>query len=450
MLFFVLFLVLLLSPTGCMVDESPAPRSNLGGPVVDPDAPRTLELSLEEAPCTIHVEGFGDVDIEEDYIPNVVACENGNAPMEALKAQAIQARGYIYYKIFVEGSGSVVNSTADQVYQCDYASAEERHFEAARATRAEVLTWQDQIVATFYVAGAVPADQDSGAADQACQGGGGNDPTDTEKWVTYNQGKTGCGIDMTPLGWTPEDCGDNPQNRGCASQNGQACLANRGWGYEQMMPFYYGDDIVIERAGGACGGAYEEPTAQEQYCQDNPDIGATCFDDQQLLICSGGDVDATETCPYGCEDDACIELSEHDQFCADQADDGWYCVSDALRLNCEDGQIGATESCTAGCEDDQCLASGQSEDAGGSQNDNEGDNQGSGGAGDNTPDGEPASLVVTSPGISGGCATTATGPSPPWVLMMLMLVALATTSLISSRRGGRRRRRGRARYSRGH
>ncbi|MBA2665152.1 MAG: SpoIID/LytB domain-containing protein [Bradymonadaceae bacterium] len=228
----------------------------------------TVALPLV-APCTVNVEGFGEVDIEEDYIANVVACENGNAPPEALKAQALQARSFLYYKLFVAKVTTIRNSQADQVYKCSYTTASERHFEAARATRGQFASWNNHIVATFYVAGARPANPDSGEPIVACNGAGGADTTNTERWVTYNWGKSGCGIKMTPLGWVPADCNSNPHNRGCASQNGQACLANRGMGYEDMMRNYYGADIVLERSTGACGGPFVppyEPTVHDTFC----------------------------------------------------------------------------------------------------------------------------------------------------------------------------------------
>ena len=39
------------------------------------------------------------LDIEDDYLPHVVACENDGAGPEALRAQAVAARSYAYYKI---------------------------------------------------------------------------------------------------------------------------------------------------------------------------------------------------------------------------------------------------------------------------------------------------------------------------------------------------------------
>ena len=80
--------------------------------------PRQLEQmssALIPAPCqiTMELEQDGDkiqfdVDVESDpdipfdddisYVLNVVKCEHGSAPLEALKAQAIMARSMIFYR----------------------------------------------------------------------------------------------------------------------------------------------------------------------------------------------------------------------------------------------------------------------------------------------------------------------------------------------------------------
>lgn len=428
---------------GCEFEEPSAERANIGGPVVDPDTRVQRSTLPAEAPCTINVEGYGAVDIEEDYIPNVVACENGNAPMEALKAQAVQARGYIYYKLFVTGEDTVENSTGDQVYQCNYTDAQQRHFEAARATRAEYVRWNDQVVASFYVAGAIPADQQSGAPEDACQGPGGNDPTTTEQFVTYNLGKSGCDIDMTPLGWIPDDndCTRNPQNRGCASQNGQSCLANRGWDYEQMIPYYYGDDIAIERAGGECGGPWIEPTEHNLYCQDQSADGWSCFDDDERVYCAGDQADDAEPCAHECSDGQCVEPpDEFETYCAQEApqDDGWYCVDDTTRVLCEGGEPEATEICSAECENDICQPidpeqnqaqnDGQNSENGAQEPDNAAENQENGSEesehGGDT-DGEGFSLVTESPGVEGGCRQVGvvSGASIAAAVLLLLVVA---------------------------
>src|SRR5436190_8694692 len=60
------------------------------------------------------------VPVEDNYIPNVVWRENGGASYQALKVQAVAARGYMYYKLSQTPNGgkatSIRDGTADQVY----------------------------------------------------------------------------------------------------------------------------------------------------------------------------------------------------------------------------------------------------------------------------------------------------------------------------------------------
>lgn len=409
-------LVVLVTVAGCQFEASNPNRSNAGGPVADPsqDA-RQIQLPLEEAPCTIHVDGFGDVDLEDEYIPNVVACENGNAPMEALKAQAVQARGYAYYKLFVAGADSVVNSQADQVFDCDYTDATDRHFEATESTRGEYLEWNGEIVAPFYVAGAIPAEQSDGSPQQACVGTAGDDPTGTENLVTYNYGLSGCDIEMTPLGWVPDNCNDNPHNRGCASQNGESCLATRGWNYEQMLRFYYGDDIDLEVAGDLCGA--ESDDEADEYCKQQSGDGWSCQTESRRVRCSGDEAAEHHDCAYGCSGGECNSPpTPQDEFCLEETDDdGWKCFDDELRVRCEDDRVVATDHCTRGCDDDRCTSA---DDAGG-DDERDADNEAQMDDGTDT-----VNLVTESTGVDAGCNQLGgTSSLPPVAAVLMLLVA---------------------------
>jgi len=204
-----------------------------------------------EAFCEAQVSGSGTLDVENDYIPQVVACENGGASLEALKAQAVAARTYLYYKL--KRQGSIGDGQGDQVYTCG-ASAGDKHMRAARETSGQVLRYQDVIIAAFYVAGALQSGPD-------CRGGT-NDPTGTEHFVTYNEGKSGDQIEQTSLGWV--DPG-NLENRGCQSQNGAHCLSDEGWDYDSILRYYYGDDIDVTTAKGPCvEGGDDDPPPDEQ------------------------------------------------------------------------------------------------------------------------------------------------------------------------------------------
>ncbi len=401
----------LLLATGCHADTSPLPRQGAAGP--PPEEPRTLQLPLE-APCHVNVQGTGQVHIEDSYVANVVACENGNAPMEALKAQAIQARGYLYYVMLVNGQSTIGDSQSDQVFSCPYATAGPRHFEAARATRGQYLTWGDNIIAPFYVAGAIPANPNDGAPEEACDGAGGNDSTTTQRFVTYNLGLSGCTIEMTTLGWVPDDgdCNRNPRNRGCASQNGQSCLASRGWFYEDMQRFHYGEDIQIRQATGSCGGVSTEPPNYDAYCMRHDDP-SHCVDQTQRVICDGDEATAVEDCSAGCLLGECLTPPEEPE------------TDPCEELDCADG-----------CEEGQCVVDDTviPDDPHDPQDPQDPADPGT--DGDPAGSSPPGALVTRSAGVtSGGCSTAPSYPSP-----LALLVALVGLALISFRRADPRRR----------
>lgn len=381
-----------------------------------------------EAPCTINVEGVGPVDIEEDYIPGVVACENGGAPLEALKAQAVQARSFLYYKIFVQGQTTIRNSTADQVYSCSYRpnGPDAIHRQAAEETRAQYLTWDNSIVAAFYVAGAIPPNPNAADPWGSCMGNGGSDPTSTQRWVTYNRGKTGCNVELTDLGFVPADCRDNPHNRGCASQNGEACLAGLGIGYRDMLKYHYGDDIVLEVGEGRCGAT--PPSAEDQFCIDNGD-GSHCFDAATRIECSGGAASMTEACADGCGEGACL-VPPAPTFCTELAN-GAYCDG-ANAVTCAAAAIAATEACPGGCAGGACVPP-----ATGNNDVIDPPNNGTGGTtgpDDEDPDGPAAApganavppTIGPSPGIDGGCATASGGGGLGALLFALLFSGIGT------------------------
>jgi hypothetical protein len=193
-----------------------------------------------EAICTVDVIGAGTKQVETDYIPHVVACENGAADSEALKAQAVAARSYMHYK--VNNEGSICDGTKCQVYTCAN-KPQQRHYDAAKATAGQVLMWDGVVICAFYVAGAKPSTASCVPLPTD------EDPTGTEKWVTYNEGKSGSDVTQSDLGWV--DPG-NKFNRGCKSQNGAHCLSLKGRPYPEILRFYYGADIQLVTAVGSC------------------------------------------------------------------------------------------------------------------------------------------------------------------------------------------------------
>ncbi len=88
----------------------------------------------------------------EEYLYGVVAYEMSNSfPLEALKAQAVCARGYAAGKIKTSGAYDVVDTTSDQVYK-GYEPAYQRVIQAVNETKRHVLTYNGKIIPTFYSA----------------------------------------------------------------------------------------------------------------------------------------------------------------------------------------------------------------------------------------------------------------------------------------------------------
>lgn len=217
--------------------------------------PPTVHAQFDALP-NISVTGAGQVPTETDYVPNVVHCENGNASFEALKAQAVAARTFAYYKMDLQGF--INDGTGDQVYSCpSRGTAKPIHEQAALATEGEILWVRDNIgvqrdvlIASFYVAGAIP----SGPFDIDNPGvivdAGDPDPTNTEKWVTYPYANDLFGGLNTgsPLGFQGTLANPNWPNRGAKSQNGADFLSDNSVSYLDILKYYYGADIQIRTA----------------------------------------------------------------------------------------------------------------------------------------------------------------------------------------------------------
>ncbi len=191
-----------------------------------------------KAYCTIKVTGKGTLDLEGDYLPHVIQCENGGANLQALKAQAIAARSVAYYAIAT--SGSICDGQGCQVYSCG-ATPNAKQKQAVDETRGIILSHAGLLTYGFFVAG------DSNTSAPSCHGVSGS----TEKYVTYNEGKSGTSVTQTTLGYVgPPGYG---QNRGCMGQWGARCLENsKSYDYKGILRFYYGDDIGMPTMQGSC------------------------------------------------------------------------------------------------------------------------------------------------------------------------------------------------------
>ena len=253
---------------GCAEDESCMYEScNEYGMMSD----FTVQKAPLTAYCTIAVEGYGTVQMETDYVPNTTWCENGNAPEEALKAQSAAARTFAYYKISTGGT-PVKNSQGDQVYKCESrapSAAQLAKCQAAtNATSGYVMTYNNKITAGFYVSGVTTAYRDSNCKPTVSSGQTGW--VSVESYVTYNEGKSGSNITQTKLGWVNAG---NYANRGCMSQNGASCLANKGYEWQNILRYFYGSDIGITKADGNC-------VAEAPKCETKLSQSGTIIDDQ--------------------------------------------------------------------------------------------------------------------------------------------------------------------------
>lgn len=248
----------------------------------------TRQQALEPM-CQVNVRGVGMVDVEDDYLPRVVTCENGNAPFEALKAQAVAARTYAKFKM--ETSGSLIDGQGDQVYSCSRQPSEDA-IRAVRETAGQILVHNDTVLASFYVSGVMPS-ADTCVPNSSDIARASSIDRNVERYVTYNRGKTANAVSPSSLGHP-----GNPRNRGCMSQNGSSCLSNQGRDYQSILRFYYGDDVRLTQLGGTCGGATPDqnsgPVQPEPNTPANPqDPGTTPLDT------SGG---ADPTAPAGVTD----------------------------------------------------------------------------------------------------------------------------------------------------
>jgi hypothetical protein len=228
----------------CDADDAADVRSRGGDfPEQSPPHIQKVPAPLDAAHCMVSVDGIGSIGVEDDYLPHVIQCENGGANLEALKAQAVAARSVVYYSI--ETAGSICDGQGCQVYSCG-ADPEPVHYQAVAETSGVYLMYNATLTYGFYVAG------DPNAAAPSCVGVDGG--AATEHWITYNEGQSGTDVEQTELGFVhaPGDAGYG-QNRGCLGQWSSRCLENdNGYDWVAILRFFYGADIELEQAQGAC------------------------------------------------------------------------------------------------------------------------------------------------------------------------------------------------------
>jgi hypothetical protein len=230
-----------------------------------------LALTKVQPLTTVHVEGAGEIEVENDYLPHVVCCENGAAPLEALKAQAVMARTYMLFRFYGEGVGTaakpLTGTPADQAYFCQQ-KASSACKEAVASTRGQFTAYTNGkgerfANVSFFVDGPrpsclaqkscscakpstttsmTPSDHPDGCACFTFSSQGAANPA----YVTYNWSHTGTTVAGSALG-DPR----NESNRGCASQNIQSCLGYAGWSYRDMLAMFYGQDIELVAIDGS-------------------------------------------------------------------------------------------------------------------------------------------------------------------------------------------------------
>jgi hypothetical protein len=247
---------------------------------VIPSAIQSVTVKPQTTPTGFYTTDV-TVPVEDNYIPNVVWRENGAASYQALKVQAVAARGYMDYKLSQTTNGGkqtfVYDGTSNQVYSktgtapltraTATTSTQQSYFRAADETEREFLmTSAGEPVCMFYVAGGKPdtsTDPNTvwplGAPLGQWETGDVDSPpppaSGTEHYVTYNRGLTGASVQPSTIG-----SATNPVNRGAMSQNGSSFLgAGRtsatnpernfaAWDYVDILKYYYGQDTQLALA----------------------------------------------------------------------------------------------------------------------------------------------------------------------------------------------------------
>ena len=241
------------------------PASEAPAPVERFSSARARVKTPTKAHCSVTVRGAGTLGMETEYLPRVIQCENGGAGLEALKAQAIAARSVAYYEMATRGS--ICDSQACQVYSCGKSPSAEA-YRAVAETAGQYLSYDSLVTYGFYV------DGDHGTSSPSCRGSrwSGRPGASREKYITYNEGRTGAGVTMTSLGYRPPGGGIFGQNRGCMSQWGARCLEGEGRKYDEILRFYYGEDIEIRQADGPCVDEVAIPPDDDPEPED-PELG---------------------------------------------------------------------------------------------------------------------------------------------------------------------------------
>lgn len=158
-----------------------------------------------------------EIDFEE-YVAVVVASEIGNAPEEALKAQAIASRTYACAQGVLSGKVISDNASKAQAYRAPRISYKNAKA-AAKATEGQVLMYGGKYASTYF-----------------CHSNGGRTYSSEEVW-----GGVRNYLVSRKDPWTIEK--KNGHGVGM-SQVGAINAAKQGVGFQEILSFYYPKTIL--------------------------------------------------------------------------------------------------------------------------------------------------------------------------------------------------------------
>lgn len=192
----------------------------------------TLGAEPTEAPERV-LTVAGWMLLEHEYVPRVVAGEHLHARFEAKAALAIAARTYLLRAMRDRPTlGRMTPIPNGEGFQVFAKYATEECVAASLYTRGVVLRYGGRLILANHVAGAY----------WNSDGSLGRDPTKTERWVTYNVGRSGHDVIRSPIALRT-----HPGNRGCMGQNCADWLAQQGYDHRAILRYFYGEDIEFHR-----------------------------------------------------------------------------------------------------------------------------------------------------------------------------------------------------------
>jgi hypothetical protein len=204
---------------------------------------------IVKAYCKVEVAAIaGDLDIETEYIPQVVACLSDTDDPELVRMYTVAVRTWVYRALYTgldrmnDGPLLLKDTGMLQRLPCTCDSVPQNvHYDSARQTAGTYLSRDLDVVAPCFVEGAEPSTSTCEALEAD------PDPTDTERFVTYNGDLLGSDVQPTPM-WNESAT----SNLGCGSERGAACLSALGFDHQAIFNFYFGADVLLARATSHC------------------------------------------------------------------------------------------------------------------------------------------------------------------------------------------------------